>query len=103
MDESFRKAADGFYRKYLEQYADSPSFVAATNWAYTHLQSQHQAEVAQLVEALEEIANPIDCPACSMENPPENVPCYCYDFKPSCLVASEALSAFRKQRDGGLR
>lgn len=43
-------------------------------------------------EALTMIKNPIECPACSIDDAPENVPCYCFeDFNNPRVLAKEAI------------
>lgn len=47
-------------------------------------------------ETLDKIANPITCPACSIEDPHPDVPCYCFD-RNNQEEASRALATIKER------
>ena len=51
----------------------------------------YRSRIASLEAALEFIAHPRDCPACSIDDPGHEVPCYCEEWNP-VYIAREALA-----------
>lgn len=68
----------------------------------THLETKlKKAEelIAKLEESLKLIINPIECPACSMDDPAQYVPCYCFEqWNTPEYRAQQALEEIAKWR-----
>lgn len=71
-----------------------PEYVTSIEYVSTPeveaLLAAKDKEIARLRKALEFIANPRECPQCSLDNPAPEVPCYCDIWNPVYL-AREAL------------